>query len=98
MYRSDSQTINILETLHGEGLEWGLLSIIDVNSTDEPCSLQEAMVSPEALKWLATCNYGQQICISSQTRSEWQPHRMESSKGYSAVYSIDYNKTAAPTM
>jgi hypothetical protein len=52
---SDEQTANILEQLYGDGFEWGLSTDVDVTSPEEPCSLEEAMASPDAPKWLAAC-------------------------------------------
>lgn len=52
---SESQTANILEQLYGDGFEWGLSSDVDAYSPEEPCSLEEAMASPDAPKWLAAC-------------------------------------------
>ena len=54
---SDAQAASILEQPHGDGFEWGLSADIDVtNSPDEPCSLAEALTSPDAPKWLAACH------------------------------------------
>jgi len=49
-----SQTESIMEQLCGDGFEWGL----NVNATgpEEPCTMEEAMASPDAPKWLAACN------------------------------------------
>ena len=53
---SDFQTANILEQLYGDGFKWGLSTDVDVTSPEEPCSLEEAMASPDAPKWLAACH------------------------------------------
>src|ERR1700683_1335304 len=54
---SDAQAASVLEQLYGDGFEWGLSADIDVtNSPEEPCSLAEALASPDAPKWLAACN------------------------------------------
>ena len=52
---SDQQSADILEQLYGDGFEWGLSTDVDVTSPEEPCSLEEAMASPDAPKWLAAC-------------------------------------------
>lgn len=53
---SEAQTANILEQLYGDGFEWGLSADVDVTcSPEEPCSLDEALASPDAPKWLAAC-------------------------------------------
>jgi hypothetical protein len=54
---SDAQTASILEQLYGDGFEWGLSTDIDVTTNpEEPCSLAEALASPDAPKWLAACH------------------------------------------
>ena len=53
---SDTQATSILKQLYGEGFEWGLSTDVDVTSPEEPCSLAEALKSPDAPKWLAACN------------------------------------------
>ena len=53
---SDAQAASILEQLYGEGFEWGLSTDIDVTNPEEPCSLAEALASPDAPKWLAACD------------------------------------------
>jgi hypothetical protein len=54
---SEAQTASILEQLYSEGFKWGQSADIDVTtSPEEPCSLAEALVSPDAPKWLAACN------------------------------------------
>ena len=54
---SEAQTASILEQLYGDSFEWGLSVDIKVTtSPEEPCSLAEALASPDAPKWLATCN------------------------------------------
>jgi len=53
---SKAQTANILEQLYGDGFEWGLSADVDVTcSPEEPCSLDEALASLDAPKWLAAC-------------------------------------------
>ena len=52
---SEAQTTSILEQLYGDGFEWGLSTDVDVMSPEEPCSLAEALNSPDAPKWLAAC-------------------------------------------
>jgi hypothetical protein len=52
---SDSQATSIMEQLYRDGFEWGLQSNADVLSLEEPCTLEEALTSPDAPKWLAAC-------------------------------------------
>jgi len=54
---SEAQTASILKQLYGDSFKWGLSADIDVTtSLEEPCSLAEAIASPDAPKLLATCN------------------------------------------
>jgi hypothetical protein len=53
---SDAQASSILEQLYGDGFEWGLSTDVDVTNPEEPCSLAEALASPDAPKWLAACD------------------------------------------
>jgi hypothetical protein len=43
-----------MEQLCGDGFEWGLQ--INVTGPEEPCTMEEAMASPDAPKWLVACN------------------------------------------
>jgi hypothetical protein len=52
---SDSQTVDILEQLYGDSFEWGLSTCPDSMAPEEPCTFNEAMASPNAPQWLATC-------------------------------------------
>ena len=53
---SDAQATSILKQLYGEGFKWGLSTDVDIISPEEPCSLAQALKSPDAPKWLAACN------------------------------------------
>jgi hypothetical protein len=53
---SEAQTANVLEQVYGDGFEWGLPADVNVTcSSEEPCSLDEALASLDAPKWLAAC-------------------------------------------
>jgi hypothetical protein len=50
---SDSQASSIIEQLCGDGFKWGLET--NDTSPEEPCTLEEALSSPDAPKWLTAC-------------------------------------------
>ena len=45
-----------MEQLCTDRFKWGLQTNADILSPDEPCTLEEVLVSPDAPKWLAACN------------------------------------------
>ena len=53
---SDLQTSSVISQLLGEGFEWGLSSSDShTTASEELCTFEEAMASPDAPKWLAAC-------------------------------------------
>ena len=53
---SDLQASQVVSQLLSDSFEWGLSSSdCYITTSEEPCTFEEALASPDAPKWLAAC-------------------------------------------